>query len=104
MSFVIYHKETTKLAYTAKRGIVKKSWKTESAAKTFITRCEKGLSKIPYVDNFNKNDYAIAENDFFLKNIEKQKEGICAMTGKKISQRVNIPYHIDRTFSHYSQS
>ena len=104
MTFVIYNKETTKLAYRAGRGISKETWNTESFAKCFLTRCEKGISKIPYVDNFHIDDYAIAEKDFFHENIEKMQEGICARTGKKIVQPVNIPYHLDRTYSHYWQS
>ena len=104
MTFVIYNKETTKLAYRANRGISKQTWNTESSAKSFLTRCEKGLSKIPYVNNFHKDDYAIAEKDFFHKNIEKMQEGICARTGNKIVQPVNIPYHLDKTFSNYWQS
>ena len=46
MTFVIYNKETTKLAYRAGRGISKETWNTESSAKCFLTRCEKGISKI----------------------------------------------------------
>ena len=49
MTFVIYNKQTTKLAYRAGRGISKKTWNTESSAKSFLTRCEKGLSRIPIV-------------------------------------------------------
>ena len=60
MTFVIYNKETTKLAYRANRGISKQTWNTESSEKSFLTRCEKGLSKIPYINNFHKDDYAIA--------------------------------------------
>ena len=104
MTFVIYNKETTKLAYRAAKGISKNTWNTKSSAKSFLTRCEKGLSKIPYVNNFSKNDYGIAEKEFFYENIEKMQEGICARTGKKIVQPVNIPYHLDRTYSHYWQS
>ena len=74
MTFVIYNKQTTKLAYRAGRGISRKTWNTESSAKSFLTRCDKGLSRIPYVNNFIKDDYAIAEKDFFHKNIEKHKK------------------------------
>ena len=73
MTFVIYNKETTKLAYRASRGISRKTWNTEKSAKSFLTRCEKGSSRIPYVNNFIKDDYAIAEKDFFHKNIEKSE-------------------------------
>ena len=104
MTFVIYNKQTTKLAYRANRGVCKKTWNTESSAKSFLTRCEKGISKIPYVSDFKKENYEIAEKDFFHKNIEKMKEGICARTGNKIVQPVNIPYHLDRTYQHYWQS
>ena len=34
MTFVIYNKETTKLAYKASRGISRKTWNTEKSAKS----------------------------------------------------------------------
>lgn len=83
MSYVVYNKETTKIMQAKSYG--KQYYSTEAAAKAFLTR----MVKMGY----RKEDFAVAEIGEFRANIEKTREVTNLMTGKKVVESVNTPYH-----------
>jgi hypothetical protein len=97
MSYVIYHKETTRLFYIRARsvGCYTDSWKTAGACKATLTREEK---KNP---EFNRDDYAIAEKADFHANIEKSITKRNPFTGKDITMPINTPACCDPTTETY---
>jgi len=86
--FVVYHKETTLRAYNP-QGHGGSVYKTESAAKAYLTRLVKRFS------NIKREDYAIAELGVFYNSIEKSEVVINLMSGKPVTQSVNTPLCCD---------
>jgi hypothetical protein len=80
MSYVVYRISDT-LVMHPKNDRYKTSWKSEGAAKAFLTR----MVKMGY----NRDEYAIAETNTYLTFIEKQVERTNLMTGKKYMESVN---------------
>lgn len=97
MAYVIYHNETTKLL-----GGASKSYKTMGAAKAAISRLRK---TVPVADLNTDNDplfvYAIAEINYFYKNIEQTVERVNLMSGKTFRESVNTPYHCSPSSESY---
>lgn len=101
MSYVVYNKETTKIAKTFKRGW---GWKdveagTERAAKAALTRFVKvQLAKGEPVD---RDDYAIAEIGEFHSNIEKTVTRVNLMSGEEFQEPINTPHFCSPAFESY---
>jgi hypothetical protein len=97
MAYVIYHNETTKIL-----GGASKSYKTLGAAKAAITRLQ---NKIPVSDMGTERDpvfvYAIAEINYFYKNIEKTVERTNLMSGKTFRESVNTPSYCSPSSESY---
>lgn len=87
MSYVIYDTNSTVILRDPRTR--KEYYKTERAAKAARTRILRRLEDAGD-DRFN-NDYAIAEVQDFLENIEKQVERVNLMTRKKYMERINEP-------------
>lgn len=87
MSFVIYHKETTRLL-TKKNGSA--NYASEGAAKAALTRAATSFMRKP-AEVSNKDDYAIVEVGVFYATIEKYIVVQNFMTGADVRQRVNTP-------------
>ncbi len=83
--FVIYNVNTTQFARLWRNGYWQDAkYATETAAKAGFTRLEKkGV--------VNLKEFAIAEYNDFVANIEKTEEVTNMMSGKKVRQSVNTP-------------
>tara|TARA_Y100000114_G_scaffold93459_1_gene86853 strand:+ start:354 stop:611 length:258 start_codon:yes stop_codon:yes gene_type:complete len=72
--------------------MTEKHFRTEGAAKAFLTRWEKGKT---YSCNFDgpldRSKFAIADEWVFRKKIEKQVVRKNLMTGKEYTERLNEP-------------
>ena len=92
--FVIYEIESTRIVSRPSKyaRMTEKYFRSESAAKAFLTRWEKGKT---YSCNFDgpldRSKFAIADEYFFKKNIEKQVVRKNLMTGKEYTERLNQP-------------
>ena len=82
MTYVVYHKETTRYLPG------KYQFETERAAKAAITRAH-NKGKI------NREDYTFAEYCHFVDNIEKTVTVTNLMSGNPVEQRVNTPHCCD---------
>ena len=80
--FLVYNKATTQVM--RKGPYCSPLYKTEAAAKAFLTR----MTKMGYC----KEDYAVAEHNDFYANIEKTEEVTNLMTGQRVKQSVNTPH------------
>jgi len=86
MSFVIYHKETTRLLRVRARsaGCFTESFAVKGAATQALNREVKaGRAKA--------EDYAIVDRTTFLTKIEKMVERVNLMSGKTYLEPVNTP-------------
>ena len=90
MGYVIYHKESTRIAG--------KTYKTHAAAKAALTRMGKGLIED---ENHPKFRYGIAEVDYFEEHIERQVERVNMITGKKYMEPVNTPGYMSPSSEAY---
>ena len=86
--YVIYDLATSATVEIRRKNSYAKtvSYKTMSAAKAALTR----MSKDKCID---VNDYAIADGEYYLANIEKQVTKVNMMTGKKYMESINTPYY-----------
>ena len=75
MTYVVYHKDTTRLA---KRANGDQYFATEAAGKRHITR-------------YLNSDYAVAELSYYEDNIEKTVERVNMMSGETYTESVNTP-------------
>ena len=91
MSYVIYHKETTKLIHGTNR---QKTYRTERAAKAARTR-------FINVTGYNADEYAIAETSDFFNNIEKQVVRRNLMSGEDYLEPVNTPAYMSPACESY---
>ena len=80
MSYVVYRISDT-LVMHPKNDRYKTSWKSEGAAKAFLTR----MVKMGY----NRDEYAFAETKTYSTFIEKMVEKTNMMTGKTYTESVN---------------
>jgi len=99
MSYIIYHKETTRFPalsnnrYNLGRGA---QFATRAIAKGMLTRADNaGLLDHP------KGEYAIADATDFHTNIEKMIERINLMSGKPYMERINTPISCSPAFETY---
>jgi hypothetical protein len=76
MAYVVYHKESTRIARKANGD---EFFATEPAAKRHITRF------------LNAEEYAVAEYTYYQDNIERQVERVNLMSGKTYTESVNTP-------------
>ena len=84
MSYVIYHKETTKIHYVPTRHVrcYKEDWATESAAKSARTRAK-----------LDPSLWLIAEKGEFRTSIEKTEIRRNLISGKPFESSVNAGYN-----------
>ena len=95
MSYVIFHKGTTRILRVHRKGHWQDAmYATKGAAKAALTRAAVDYIRKPAAVS-NKEDYAIAEYDFFVKNIEKTEVVTNLMSGKPVRQSVNTPISCD---------
>ena len=100
MSYVVYHKESTRYLRVAARswGCYVERYASEAAAKAALTRAvKKGLVK-------NRDEYDIAEEGYFHKNIEKWVEKHNLLSGKPFKEPVNTPYYCSPSSETYWSS
>lgn len=95
MSFVIYHKETTKLLRTLRQGYWQDAkYATLGAAKAGLTLAvKKGKAK--------REDYDIVDAATFHKSIEKQETKRNLLSGNEFTQPVNTPACCDPSTETY---
>ena len=92
--FVIYEIESTRIVSRPSKyaRMTEKHFRTEGAAKAFLTRWEKGKT---YSCNFDgpldRSKFAIADEWVFRKKIEKQVVRKNLMSGKEYTERLNEP-------------
>jgi hypothetical protein len=91
MMFLVYNKANTQVM--RKGPYCSPLYKTEAAAKAFLTR----MTKMGY----RKEDYAVAEHNDFYANIEQTVEVTNLMTGKRVRQSANTPYCCDVSSESY---
>lgn len=92
MSYVVYRISDTR-AMHPKNNRYKTFWKSEGAAKAFLTR----MVKMGY----NRDEYAIAETNTYSTFIVKQVEVTNMMTGKKYMESINTPGHMSPSSEAY---
>lgn len=88
MSYVIYHKETTKIVRVMRNGFWQDArFETERAAKA-------GLTRLVKTGKFNVSECAIAEFGAFRSSIEKTevRKGIVSAAGQEFEVPVNTPW------------
>jgi hypothetical protein len=95
MSYVIYHKETTKFLRIFRNGYWQDAkYASEAAAKAGLTRAvKKGKVK--------REDYAIEEAVTFHRHIEKQETRRNLLSGTEFTQPVNTPACCDPSTETY---
>ena len=71
----------------------RQSYKTMAAAKAGLTRIAKAEGLLKTDPNYAEYRYAIAEADYFHKNIEKTVTKKSYMNGKEFKEPVNTPYY-----------
>ena len=88
MSFVIYHKESTRIhTYIRYRPWKRvESYQTMAAARAAMTRLAKR-------GEINDREWAICDKTMFHELVEKQVTKRNLMTGEEFQERVNTPYH-----------
>lgn len=87
MSYVIYHKETTKYLTDVR-------FQTERAAKAQRTKiCKK--------EELNPEEYQIARYDIFCESIQKTRTVTNLMSGGQLDIPVNTPPHLDPSCESY---
>lgn len=97
--FYVYEKSSTYImGKTDKKGVTRpdhrQSYKTMAAAKAGLTRIAKAEGLLPTDPNYAEFRYAIAEADYFHKNIEKQVEKSSYMDKTKTwMEPVNTPHY-----------
>ena len=78
-------------------------YKTMSAAKAGLTRIKKAEDLLPTDPNYAEFRYAIAEAEYFHKNIEKSRTVKNMMDGTPFTESVNTPgYMSPRSESYWS--
>ena len=84
MTYVIYNKETTRIHEVCKRGRMygTRTYKTEGQAKAGLTR---EVTK----ERIAREDYAIAEINYYREHLEAQET--FTINGKEITQSINTP-------------
>jgi hypothetical protein len=102
MSYVIYEKSSTFIMgpYTARREVLpdhRKTYKTMAAAKAALTRWTKwwqeDIGDLDAPENNPTFRYAIAETEYFHKNIEKQVKKRNLLTDEEFMEPANRPYY-----------
>lgn len=96
MSFVVYHKDTTRYL-TNHRGVVtdKTSFATMAAAKAGLTReVNRGVVKA--------EDFLIADKFTFHDSIEKDVEVTAKLSGMKVTIKANTPLCCDPSSDTYA--
>jgi len=89
MSYIVYHKHSTKyLCRHPKVRTDKESFASHGAAQAAITReAKRGV--------INPVEFLIADAETFRKSIEKTETVINMMSGKPVQQSVNTPLCCD---------
>ena len=93
MSYVIYHKETTKIVLPRNRNWYSPAYETEGAAKAALTRAIRKPKKALIISS-QVEFYVIAELKEFQEKIEKKeiRHGIVHSEGKEFEVSVNTPW------------
>ena len=99
--FYIYEQSTTYIIGKPDRNGVarpdhRQSYKTMAAAKAALTRIAKAEGLLKTDPNYAEYRYAIAEADYFHKNIEKQvkRKVLEGFGGKEYMEPVNTPNYM----------
>lgn len=79
--FLVYNKETTLVM--RKSTYADPHYKSEAAAKAFLTR----MTKLGY----NREEYAVADARDFYDNIEQTRQVRNLITGKMVTESANTP-------------
>jgi|TARA_B100001094_G_scaffold55250_1_gene50799 hypothetical protein len=94
--FYIYENSTTYIIGKPDRNGVahpdhRQYYKTMSAAKAGLTRIKKAENLLPTDPNFADFRYAIAEAEYFHKNIEASRKAKNLMSGEWFVEPINTP-------------
>ena len=106
--FYIYEKASTYIiGKPDSKGIARPDhrqyYKTMSAAKAGLTRIKKAENLLPTDPNYAEFRYAIAEAEYFHKNIEKSRTVKNMMNGTPFVESVNTPgYMSPRSEAYWS--
>jgi hypothetical protein len=82
MSYIVYDTKSTRRLAEKRYG--KEFYATEGAAKAAKTRMSKKAQ-------FAEYDLAVAESDFYAKNIEKMVKRVNLISGKEYWESINTP-------------
>ena len=93
MGHVVYNKEST--------VIVSKVYKTHAAGLAAWTRMGKASGKLKTDPTHPDYVFAVAEVEYFYKNIEKTVERVNLMSGKTFRESANTPYHCSPSSESY---
>ena len=91
MSYVVYHKESTRILKKRNGGY----WYADFSA------AQAGLTRAVNAGRVKREDYAIAEVNEFHRRIEKQETKRNLMSGKEFTQPVNTPLCCDPSSETY---
>lgn len=101
MSYIVYHKETTRFLEHYFRNVHIKTYITEAAAKAAITRAIKADRTYDRsIGKYKAEDFAISTWEEFSK-IERTEVVINLMSGKPVTQSVNTPHCCDPSTETY---
>ena len=92
-TFVIYDMKTSAILEIRKaNGQRSSQYYGIGAARAALTRfCKK--NNMPYEHSTPTPKYAIAEREYYAKNIERMVERTNMMSGKKFMESINTPYY-----------
>lgn len=96
MSFVIYHKETTRIYTYTRHNPWRRveSYATMAAAKAAFTRLTKK-------GEVNAQEWTIADRVMFHELIEKRVTKTNLMSGEEFQERVNTPHYCSPSSESY---
>jgi hypothetical protein len=96
MSFVIYHKESTRIYTYTRHNPWKRveSYATLAAVKAAFTRLVKK-------GEINESEWSIADSELFHMLIEKHVTKTNLMSGEEFQERVNTPHYCSPSSESY---
>ena len=101
--YVVYEKTSTFIIGKSGHPDHRAQYKTMGAAKAAVTRLRKAwfATRDECLENDPLFRYAIAEAEYFAKNIEKQRTVKNMMTGVPFSEPVNTPSYMSPSRESY---
>jgi hypothetical protein len=101
--YLIYDKKTSRILSKESKSWQQAAYKTMSAAQAALTRMQKKFAQRNAADAAQGPLYtaAIAEADYYYKNIEKFVTRKNMMTGKEYTESINTPSYMSPSSESY---